>query len=422
MPATVTLSVTAGHTTRDHVFTAPGTCLVGRAAGCDIRIDDAGVSGRHCRLDIDPPLVRVRDMGSDGGTHVNGVRLGRLTEPALGDGDEIRLGGAVVRVAVSAAEPAAAPPVPRPDAGAVVSAMLRAARAGDPALGAFRDHELVRELGRGAQGVVHLVRHTGSGELIALKTLFARVSVDPAARFAFLREVESIDALRHPNIVEARGSGAAGDEFHLAFEYCPGGNVEHLVERRGGRLAPDEAVPIALQVLDALAYAHEAPVRAPLADGRLAAARGLVHRDIKPPNILLADGGGAPVAKLADFGLAKAFDRAGLSGHTHTGAIGGTMPFMARSQLVDYRFAGPEVDVWAVAACLYLMLTGATPRDFPAGRDPIAVVLREPVVPVRDRLASVPPRLAAVLDEALAEHPAITTAAGLARALAAPGW
>ncbi|MGH3940907.1 MAG: serine/threonine-protein kinase [Pseudonocardiaceae bacterium] len=331
-------------------------------------------------------------------------------------GDEVRLGGAVLHVAVSQTEePTSDGGQPHPDP--IVSAMLRAAGAGDPAFDAFRRYELVRELGRGGQGVVYLARHTGSGELVALKLLLAHVAVDPSARFGFLREFENIRALRHANIVEFLGSGVSGSEFYFTCEYCAGGSVDQLVARRGGTLSLDEAVPIVLQALDGLRYAHQAAIPALRhVDGPVAQARGLVHRDIKPSNILLS--GARPVAKLADFGLAKAFDQAGLSGHTRTGAVGGTIPFMARPQLINYKFAGPEVDVWAVAACLYWMLTGATPRDFPVGKDPVAVALREPSVRIRERGPSVPPRMAAVIDEALVDKPRITIATADELALA----
>lgn len=93
---------------------------------------------------------------------------------------------------------------------------------------------------------------------------------------------------------------------------------------------------------------------------------------------------GGVTVKIGDFGLAKAFDRAGLSGLTRTGAVAGTVRYMPRTQVVDYKYAKPEVDVWATAATLYRMLTGTTPRDFPPGTDPIVVLLRESAVPIRD--------------------------------------
>jgi serine/threonine protein kinase len=144
-----------------------------------------------------------------------------------------------------------------------------------------------------------------------------------------------------------------------------------------------------------------------------------VHRDLKPANLFLASPGPAPAAKVGDFGLAKAFDKAGLSGYTTQDMVGGTPHFMPREQLIRFRDAGPEVDVWAMAASLYNMLTGAFPRNFSGGADPCLAVFGCDPVPIRERDASVPPRLAAVIDEALVEEPEIQvkTAVELKRAL-----
>jgi len=407
--ASVTVAVHTGAAVEEYVYQERATCDVGRSAECGIRIADRhrGVSRRHCRLDIDPPRLRVRDLGSSYGTHVNGVRLGRLTEQPLVHGDEIGIGDVRLRVAVEEG----------PDE-------VEAGREDRAAPGptGVPGYELIRELGRGSQGIVHLARHVDTGDLVALKQVLATGTVDENARFAFRREFESIRALHHPNIVEFRGGGDRQNAFFFACEYCRGGDLERLAARHGGTVPVAEALSVVRQVLAALGYAHQAALpgaRRP--DGAATAARGLVHRDVKPANILLAGTGSdaRPLVKLADFGLAKAFEHAGLSGHTRTGALAGTIPFTARPQLVGYKYAGPEVDVWATAACLYWMLTGATPRDFPPNKDPIAVALREPVVRIKDRDPSIPAPLAEVIDEALADSPRITirTADELAEAL-----
>lgn len=105
----------------------------------------------------------------------------------------------------------------------------------------------------------------------------------------------------------------------------------HKLIQREGTLGPDRAVPMILQALDGLQYAHTVK----LDDGSV----GVVHRDIKPPNILLSGKGPDAVVKLADFGLAKAFDRAGLSGLTMTGVMEGTLSFMSRPQLIQFKKA-----------------------------------------------------------------------------------
>jgi serine/threonine protein kinase len=147
----------------------------------------------------------------------------------------------------------------------------------------------------------------------------------------------------------------------------------------------------------------------------------VVHRDLTPHNILLGETDGSIVAKVGDFGLAKAFDQAGLSGLTRTGATAGKPWYLPRRQVIDFKNVTPAVDVWALAACLYHVLTGAYPRDFPRGKDPWQVILQIAPVPIRRREPGIPPALAEVIDEALRENPksAFHTADELRRALLA---
>jgi serine/threonine protein kinase len=187
--------------------------------------------------------------------------------------------------------------------------------------------------------------------------------------------------------------------------------MNDLMKRRGGRLPLDVAVDVALAALDGLHHAH---------------GQGVVHRDVSPSNILLdAADDGIVTVKIADFGIAKAFDRAGLSGLTRTGQTAGKPTFMSRQQVINFRKAAPAVDVWALAASLYAALTGSPPRDFPRGKDPWQVVLQSPTVPIREREPGIPRTLANVIDKALRERPEIgfQTAAELRQALreATPG-
>ncbi|WP_031026104.1 protein kinase domain-containing protein [Streptomyces sp. NRRL WC-3725] len=421
MPSSVTLTPRGAPAASAHVFTHRTTCLVGRASECGIRLarTETKASRHHCLLDINPPYLSVRDLGSRNGTYVNGERLAPgAAGRDLADGDEIRFGGAVLRVSVRAEGPAASHADERDPVDALHT-LLDAADAGEPELTGIRGYRLLQELGRGGQGVVHLARNEETGELLALKTLLAHHAVDPSARDGFLREFACTRALRHPHVVAFHGGGVHGSTFYFTCEFCRLGSVADLVARAGGRLSVDQAVGVTLQALRGLHYAHTAEVPVRLADGTSATHRGLVHRDIKPQNLLLTGARDHATVKVADFGLSKAFDSAGLSGHTLTGAMGGSLAFMPRGQVVDFKYALPEVDLWAMTACLYWMLTGSPPRDFPAGADPVAVVLREPVVPIRDRLPTLPRRLAALVDTALVDSPriALTTAADLARAL-----
>ncbi|MFE1589085.1 protein kinase [Streptomyces sp. NPDC058737] len=375
---------------RAFVFREPAAFVVGRTQDCDLRAPagDRQVSRRHCAFDIDPPTVRVRDLGSHNGTYVNGIRLA-ATAPRpyeLADGDEVRLGGVVVSVSSTGAGHAAPHHPPPP---------VDATRAGD--------YTLVRKLGSGAQGSVHLARHEPSGELRALKMLRPDAVLRPELVHGFLREIRTTRTVRHPRLVAFQEAGSTGTRLFMACEYCDGGSLAQRVAEQGGRLMPEQGVALITQVLDGLAHLHGTRT-AGAADGpEQAPPDRMVHRDVKPSNILLTGRRSAPEVKVADFGLAKAFERAGLSGHTVTGALGGSFAFMPRSQIVNYKYAGPSVDVWAAAACLYWTLTGATPRDFPSGADPAEVVLRAPVQPVRRRTHRIPGRLERLVDNVLAD-------------------
>ncbi|WP_031169753.1 protein kinase domain-containing protein [Streptosporangium roseum] len=438
-PATITLKLVKGKLARtEYVFDERSTCVLGRAEDCAPRLpnddDHRTVSRHHCLLDINPPDARIRDFGSLNGTYVNDEKIGQraahqtpeeaaalpFPERDLADGDEIRIGRTVFRVGVRPAESSVkrtlelarckvcdrevgselgarsgayvcAACQARP--AAVAEMLLNLAHGGRRDLAPIAGYTILRELGRGGMGAVFLARHESTGEEVALKVMLPKVASDAEAHGRFLREVELTRALRHPNVAALYDAGSADGTFYFTTEFCAGGSLDRLLNRRGGRLPAAEAVRLALQALEGVGHAHE---------------QGVVHRDLSPQNILLSEAAdGSPVAKVGDFGLAKAFDQAGLSGLTRTGTAAGKPWYMPRQQVVNFRNAAPAVDVWALAACLYHALTARYPRDFPAGRDPWQIVLQSPPVPIRHRDPGVPKALAAVIDRALQEKPAI---------------
>jgi serine/threonine protein kinase len=286
---------------------------------------------------------------------------------------------------------------------ALVRALLERARRGHEDTAALRGFEFDKELGRGGMGSVCLI-HQGTDRL-AIKVMRPSVAEDRDARRRFLREIKISNRLIHPNVVRMLDVGYALGVLWYRMEYCDGGSVRARMTRSGGRLPLDEAVSIALQACVGLEYAH---------------AEGVIHRDLKPSNLFLTGSEGSRRVKVADFGLARAHDLAGL---TKTGDVLGSPEFMCRQQLIDAKRAGPEVDVWAMAATLYAMLTGKPPRDFAEGDrargDFRMVILRTDPVPIRIRDPSIPPRLAQMIDQALTESPPLPfeTAAAFRKAL-----
>lgn len=295
---------------------------------------------------------------------------------------------------------------------AVAQRILDLANAGAEKLKALDHFEIIRELGRGGMGRVYLARHDQTGAEVALKVMQPQAAVDKKAKQLFFREIENTHLLKHPNIVRLFDCGIAAGAFYFSMEYCAGGSLEALLKQRGP-LPLEEAGSIILQTLSGLEHAHNVEIPAIfLEDGRAVTARGLVHRDLKPHNIFLSPRvgggrGGAWNAKVGDFGLAKAFDTAGLSGLTWTGTCAGTPFFMPRQQVIDFLYAKPEVDVWAAAACFYFMLTGVAPRSFPPQADVWQTVLETRAVPIARRLVHLPRRVTEVIDYALTDNPGI---------------
>ncbi len=183
-------------------------------------------------------------------------------------------------------------------------------------------------------------------------------------------------------------SGYRNGIFYFLMEYCNVGNLETL--RRGGKVQLNILVLSILQVLEALTVAHSA---------------GHVHRDLKPQNILLNSDNNSLVTKVSDFGLSKSFILNGFSGMTVTGMSSGSYPYIPREQVVDFKYARPETDIWALGASMYNLLTGEFPRNFVHGKDPLDVVLNGDIIPIRSRDSSIPVEIAEIIDRSVRNNP-----------------
>jgi eukaryotic-like serine/threonine-protein kinase len=413
MPSKVTLTVTEGRFKgQEIVFTERTTCLIGRDDDCNLKLPDdedhRTISRYHCFLDINPPNARIRDFGSLNGTYVNGNKIGQreshqtreeaikvqFPEYDLQHGDEVKLSHTVFQVSIEREDIGYSPtinytgynPLENPD---------------------LSSYTILKELGKGGFGAVYLARQDATGKEVALKILLPQVIATEGVVERFMREIENTKALRHPNVVRLEDAGYWEQTFFFTLEYCNGGSVVDLMNQQGKLLPMPLALNIILQVLDGLAYTHNAEIPfVRCSDGGFTKGRGLVHRDLKPGNIFLVKDNNNYIAKIGDYGLAKSFDVAGLSGQTLTGSIAGTPIFMPRQQVIDFKYAQPDVDVWAAAACLYYMLTGCFPRDL-KGKDPFLAILQTSAVPIQQRDPNIPSRLAKVIDLALIDNPKI---------------
>jgi serine/threonine-protein kinase len=248
----------------------------------------------------------------------------------------------------------------------------------------FAEYRVLRLLGSGGMGEVYLVQHPRLPRQEALKVLRPDISSDPSFRERFTREADLAAGLRHPHIVGIHDRGECEGHLWIAMDYVDGTDLAELVGQRFPAGMPVElVVPIVTAVASALDYAHK---------------KGLLHRDVKPANMIVADlDTDDPNVVLADFGIARPLDDTG--GITTTNMTVGTIAYAAPEQLMGEQIDG-RADQYALAATTYHLLTGL--HLFPHS-NPAVVISRHLNAPVpaladtRPDLASLDPILAAAL-------------------------
>ena len=257
-------------------------------------------------------------------------------------------------------------------------------------------YEIQREIGQGAFAVVYLARDTRHERSVALKVLNADPSSD-TGEIRFIREIKVLAGLQHPNILPLHDSGHVEELLYYVMPFVGGETLRGLINRER-QLRVDTVVSIAREAADALAYAH---------------GQGIIHRDIKPENILLSAGH----AIVADFGIARAIDLAGVRQLTRTGSGSpGTPAYMSPEQLMADEEIDGRTDIYSLGCVIYEMLTGKPPF---AGKEGLVRRFTEPAPLPSAVRAGVPSWLDAVVAKALARHQEerYATATELVRAL-----
>jgi hypothetical protein len=245
-------------------------------------------------------------------------------------------------------------------------------------------YELLEVVGTGGMSTVYRALDTLLERNVALKLLHPHYGDDAEYVERFRREARSVAQLSHPNIVTVIDRGEDDGQQYIVFEYIDGESVKQLVDRTGP-LPARRVIELGLQMADALAFAHQ---------------HGLVHRDVKPQNVLVTEDG---EAKVTDFGIARSLDVE--HGVTQTGTVLGTSnylsPEQARGQTVT-----PATDVYSLGVVLFELLTGEVP--FP-GENFVAVAMKhinEPPPSLLEKRPDVPMRLVYAVERALAKDPA----------------
>jgi eukaryotic-like serine/threonine-protein kinase len=243
------------------------------------------------------------------------------------------------------------------------------------------DYEIVQILGAGGMGQVYKVRNVFSDRIEAMKVLLPNLGGDNELAERFQREIKVQAALDHPNIARLNTAQLVGNQLIMVMEYVEGQSVETLL--RHGPLPLQNALSCMVQVLDALAYAH---------------ARGVVHRDIKPPNIMLTPQG---VAKLMDFGIARMEQDRRL---TQTGHAVGSLFYMSPEQIKGVQ-PDARSDIYSLGITMYEMVTGRRPFEGTSDFSIMAAHLEQkPVAPI-EVIPGVPTELSDIILMAIAKDP-----------------
>ena len=285
------------------------------------KLDDVSAEAVNAHLEsCDPCRRRTAQMSSDS-------FLGRLQAGQKPDGSNSGLG----------------PPVkPRGDG----SAASLPEGTLPPGLAEHPDYDVIRELGRGGMGVVYLAKNRLLGRDEVLKVMARHMMERPSVLERFLREIRAVARLRHPNIVAAYHAFRIDKSLVFAMEYVEGFDLSQMVKARGP-----------LPVAHACLFAHQAALGL-----QHACDEGMVHRDIKPGNLMVTRRGNKGLLKILDFGLSKAAREGEIdSGLTHQGQMLGTPDFIAPEQSMDAQSADIRADVYSLGCTLYCLLTGAPP-------------------------------------------------------------
>jgi serine/threonine-protein kinase len=243
--------------------------------------------------------------------------------------------------------------------------------------------ELEEQIGSGAMGVVFRARYVKNDRRVALKLLPKEVAANPTLAARFQREMEILKDLRHPHVVHSFGGTSEGDQWFYAMELIEGGTLATVLEERG-KMPWRQVIEIALQVCAALDYAHT---------------RGVIHRDLKPGNLLLTRAG---KVKLGDFGLALVAAETRL---TAAGKTMGSLHYMAPEQIQGKPPLSNRTDLYALGCVMFELLCGRTPFTGEAMAEVLQQHLRTPPPKVSSFALDCPVQLEAIVAELLQKDP-----------------
>jgi serine/threonine protein kinase len=334
--------------------------VVGRSNQCNLVLTDFLVSRQHFRIEKANDLYTVEDLKSHNGTFVNGVRI--LAETMLCVGDIIR-------------------------AGETLFSFLSDSERNEGALCGQKigGYYLLTRIGVGGMGEVYKATQVALSRQVALKILAPELTADPTYVARFLSEARAAARLNHPNVISVHEVGEENGVYYLSMEFVGGGSVQDLISGPNKKMDPLRATEIVLEASRALEYAEKA---------------GIVHRDIKPDNLMLTENGDV---RLADLGIAKRLNTDGKADQAE-GVFGSPhymAPEQARGLPLDHR-----ADLYSLGVTYYRMLSGKLPFTGKDARE----IMEKQVFDAHEPLKKLEPKLAPlvyfVIDRLLRKRPA----------------
>lgn len=332
-----------------------GVFLIGRDPAAQVPLRDEMASRRHCQIDFRAGRFLLRDLDSSNGVTINDEPVEGTM--ALSGNDRIEIGETRISFLLDDTNP-------------LIAKVVGGCR-------------IEKRIGRGGMGTVYRAIQLSLDRVVAMKVLSPHLTRDSNFVKLFVREARAAGVLSHPNIVQVYDVGVDQDVHYFSMEFVPNGSVEELLNREG-KISPDRALEIVRQSALGLQYAE---------------LKGIVHRDIKPGNLMI---GARDAIKIGDLGIARTIDdsgranqRDGVSGSPHYIA-----PEQARGQAIDHR-----ADIYSLGISLFHMLTGRTPFRGSNPKEIILKHIKESPPPIADLNPDLSPALVSLVGRMMSKNP-----------------
>lgn len=435
---------------------------IGRVETCDLVLGDGRVSRAHCRIENDGKKMRVYDLHSMNGTYVNSMRI---DVAELNPGDELRVGDTLMisevarpteamsppprgAVAPSGLSPATTLPGENPKPGTYPKEEYAARTSGYQAVGyaptslarsakepeaenflishkfcekcgrviprkeiaegkvreqagkfyctrcdseyigrVIGQYKILEKIGEGTVGVVFRAEHVTVKRVAAMKVLFEQLTQNKVSVERFLREARAGAMLNHPNLVQIYDAGEDHGVYYIVMELVTGRSIDDIV-REEGPLSVPRVLEIGMQICKALQFAHQKKV---------------LHRDLRPGNVLLSSDG---IAKVIDLGMAKSLERDDFQGLSTTGS-GVVMPNYAAPELIfRQKDVDHRADLYSLGATLYFLLTGEPPYRANSPREFIEMISMQALLSPKEVNPDVPDELCQLIEKLMCKEPA----------------